>query len=431
MPVTLTIVNHFAENWRSSRVGTSEKLLELVSPKEHRRTSRVIQSSFDGRLLGENHTSSSPNGFVWAAINAYSSHHHLCIRPEDVWFAIITQVGFYVNAHAESLRSFFVEHEGKKELEIRVGGTMETVDFGALAGAMTHLMAKNVKDPELRTWVMPSFSTTSQTDIAVASVLFMGAMQKYFSYTMRMLCGIPSVTLLGEVADWADILSRLDKLAQLGEEPGQFADMLKPILRNMVLSFTEPSSPAVIRFWNSIADKHQMSGSCTYSGWIAAFCFWNEKGEAQLSPKRCNGTWQAVIDSKNIPAGFCSVPVKVDDNGRVFDCTMIAGSVGIQVRSIYPYFARERRAATSSGDAFLRVIQPLSGWWICENESAKEAEAPQTEIKATRDELITVDKACDAKLQRSAIHKGRRHTQSTARRRDLRMRLSEFSELRY
>ncbi|KFG79844.1 hypothetical protein MANI_026956 [Metarhizium anisopliae] len=411
MPVTLTIVNHFAENWRSSRVGTSEKLLELVSPREHRRTSRVIQSSFGGRLLGENHTSSSPNGFVWAAINAYSSHHHLCIRPEDVWFAIITQVGFYVNAHAESLRSFFVEHEGKKELKIDVYGSTETVDFGAIAGAMTHLMAKN-------------------TDIAVASVLFMGAMQKYFSYTIRMACGIPSVTLLGEVADWADILSRLDKLAQLGEEPAQFADMLKPILRNIVLSFTEPSSPAVIRFWNSIADKHQMSGSCTYSGWIAAFCFWNEKGEAQLSRKCRNGAWHAVIDSENIPAGFCSVPVKVDDNGREFNCTMIAGSVGIQVRSFYPYIARERRA-TSSWDAKMHAIQPLSGWWICENESAKEAEAPQTEIKATRDELITVDKACDAKLQRSAIHKGRRHTRSTARRRDLRMHFSEFSELRY
>ncbi|KID60294.1 uncharacterized protein G6M90_00g080060 [Metarhizium brunneum] len=400
MPVTLTIVNHAAENWRSSRVGTSGKLLELVSPKEHRRTSRVIQSSFDGRLLGENHTSSSPNGFVWAAINAYSSHHHLCIRPEDVWFAIITQVGFYVNAHAEN--------------------------FGAIAGAMTHLMAKNVKDPELRTWVMPSFSTTSQTDIAVASVLFMGAMQKYFSYTIRMLCGIPSVTLLGEVADWEDILSRLDKLAQLGEEPGQFADMLKPILRNMVLSFTEPSSPAVIRFWNSVADKHQMSGLCRYSGWIAAFCFWNEKGEAQLSRKCRNGTWHAVIDSENIPAGFCSVPVKVDDNGHEFNCTMIAGSVGIQARSIYPYIARERRAATCSWDAKMHAIQPLSGWWICENESAEEAEAPQTEIKATRDELIAVDKACDTKLQRSAIHKGHRHTPSMARRRDLRMRLSEL-----
>ncbi|EXU98180.1 DUF4419 domain protein [Metarhizium robertsii] len=426
MPVTLNIVNHAAENWRSSRVGTSEKLLELVSPKEHQRTSRVIQSSFGGRLLGENHTSSSPNGFVWAAIKAYSSHHHLSIRPEDVWFAIITQVGFYVKAHAESLRSFFVEHEGKKELIIDVYGSTETVDFGAIAGAMTHLMAKNVKDPELRTWVMPSFSTTSQTDIAVASVLFMGAMQKYFSYTIRMLCGIPSVTLLGEVADWEDILSRLDKLAQLGEEPGQFADMLKPILRNMVLSFTEPSSPAVIRFWNSVADKHQMSGLCTYSGWIAAFCFWNEKGEAQLSRKCRNGTWHAVIDSKNIPAGFCSVPVKVNDNGREFNCTMIAGSVGIQARSIYPYIARERRAATSSWDAEMHAIQPLSGWWICENESAEEAEAPQTEIKATRDELIAVDKACDTKLQRSAIHKGHRHTPSMARRRDLRMRLSEL-----
>lgn len=110
-------------------------------------------------------------------------------------------------------------------------GTVNTVDFGLLAQTMTLLIQKNVTDPDLRDWVMPSFSTTTNTDKVVGSVLFMGAMQKYFSYNFSLDCGIPSVTLLGEIDDWKDILVRLDKIDQLGAEPARFATMLRVIVR--------------------------------------------------------------------------------------------------------------------------------------------------------------------------------------------------------
>jgi hypothetical protein len=109
-------------------------------------------------------------------------------------------------------------------------------------------IANNIKDHALREWVLPSFSTTTENDRIVGSVLLMGALQKYFSYGMTMLCGIPSVTLLGEVTDYEDILKRLDKLEEMGEEPIQFANLLRPILRNMVLSFTQPSDRAIHTF---------------------------------------------------------------------------------------------------------------------------------------------------------------------------------------
>jgi Domain of unknown function (DUF4419) len=102
-----------------------------------------------------------------------------------------------VNAHAEELRSFFVSHEGKKELTVQDGFG----DFGAMALQMTDLIAKIVVDRELRTWIMPDFSTTVETNGVVAVVLMMGALQQYFSYDGYLCCGIPSVTLLGERAD--------------------------------------------------------------------------------------------------------------------------------------------------------------------------------------------------------------------------------------
>ena len=42
-----------------------------------------------------------------------------------------------------------------------------------------------------------------------------------------LLCGIPSVTLLGEKDDYEQILMRLEKLCEYGSEPTTFCNMLK------------------------------------------------------------------------------------------------------------------------------------------------------------------------------------------------------------
>ncbi|KAM5349430.1 hypothetical protein ACJ41O_005935 [Fusarium nematophilum] len=378
MPVTFKVVDHPATSWTESKATTPQDFFQ--SARKGYQGQRIIQSSVSAGILQDRHTSPSKNGFVWSAYHAYSSHHHLTIRPEDVWFAIITQLSFYINANAEELRSFFVAHKGRKELTVVEVGTIESVDFGALARRMTELIHKNVKDAELRDWIMPSFSTTSDTDRVVASVLFMCAMQKYFSYAFQLTCGIPSVTLLGEVSDWQDILARLDKLEQLGDEPTQFAEMLRPILRYMIMSFEEPSSPQVVEFWNKIATRNPMfSGSDYLSGWIGAFCYWDEEGRAKNRRTKevvLDGVSYPTVDIDEVPIGCGTVPVTVDDNGVIYKCTMLAGSLGIQA---FPLAQGEAAAedrsntdkpAPETEPPALNVIQPLSGWLMYDNEPA-------------------------------------------------------------
>lgn len=396
MPVTLNIVHHPAQPWRYLEVTTPEALLEAIDPKNsHDR--HLIRSSIPGLDFEASCTTPSKNGFVWAAYHAYSSHHHLTIRPEDIRFSIVTQLSFYINANAEKLRSFVVEHEGQRKLEVKSGGSLHTADFGFLAECMAHLMAQNVKDAELRACVMPSFSTTTDTDRIVASALFMGAVQKYFTYQMTLECGIPSVTLLGEVADYEDILARLDKLEQLGDEPTCFAKMLRPILRHMILSFREPTNPEVISFWNRIATRDdRMSDQDYLSGWITAFCYWSAEGQTQypyteedsvekeddsvneflqdskfghyLEGCVLDSVVYAKVDTEDVPSGFAAVPVTVDDNGTMHECTMLAGFFGIQgLPQDVPGEALGQKSIKHSQPALTR-IRPLTGWIMYENQ---------------------------------------------------------------
>lgn len=49
-----------------------------------------------------------------------------------------------VNANSEALRSYFVAHEGKKELKVDGAGNRYTADFGFLATQMTNEIDENV-----------------------------------------------------------------------------------------------------------------------------------------------------------------------------------------------------------------------------------------------------------------------------------------------
>lgn len=435
MPVTLATADHPPRRWRQTKIESANSLLQKSCREDYRRCNNIIRSSFADELFHETHVSACTNGFVYAAYCAYCDHHHLTIRPEDVWFSILSQLNFFVNAHAEELRSFFVSHEGRKELVVEAAGNIRTANFGALAYAMTGQIAKNVLDPELQTWIIPSFSTTTDSDRVVASILMMGALQKYFSYKMVLSCGIPSVTLLGERGDWAHMLSKLEKLPQLGEEPALFYNLLKPVLRKFVASFDNPTAPEVLDFWGKIA--HRISGGSGpryLSGWLTAFCFWDEDGKclyrdgptnpgmlsyyeqrygASTAGCELDGILFHRINTNDIPSGFASVPVTVDDNGTIHETIMVAGSVGIQATSSGKMLDTgylHQRLRRGGGGQLQQIehvsspleppgldwLQPLSGWWMFERDKAAETGDMQNPV-------VPVDTKSVGQTQRSSF----------------------------
>lgn len=193
--------------------------------------------------------------------------------------------------------------------------------------------------------------------------------------------------MLGEKADWKIILKRLDKLKTFGAEPTQFCALLRPVVSRFVKSFDDPTSKEVTDFWQRIAHFNAGgSGPSYYSGWIAAFCFWDKDGKPLLRnlsahhEERDDAPWKdsrypnlildgAVyhqVDSSDVPEGFSSVPVKIDDNGLELDALMIAGSVGISVTS-----SGEKLAA--EGDKIGNdTFAPASGWWMFAKKSGGE-----------------------------------------------------------
>ncbi|KAL7893871.1 hypothetical protein HDV63DRAFT_384606 [Trichoderma sp. SZMC 28014] len=318
------------------------------------------------------------SGLTEGIIRAFQQDLHLVLRPDDIWLAITTQLSFYINAHAEELRHLFVTHEGQKELIVDLSPqTMENLDVAYAAVWFSELIQENVIDPGLASWMLPNFTTSTSNDVSVTAMVMMATTKAYFEYTILAGCGFPSVTLLGERQDWVNLLDRLSKLAEFGDEPEEWSKLLIKVVEKMVETYDHPDEQTTKDFWMKAV--HQTGaeasgrGLKSLSGWITAFCFWDGEGgkihqftDEKLSTfiyddeipedrKRLimDDVVFPIIRADSVPKAVVEVPVKVIDLSTMnqYDTTVIAGSIGMT-------------ATTSEKKAVYDTFQPRSGWWM-------------------------------------------------------------------
>ncbi len=365
MPLTFTVTPGLDVNpgYRLGQPRNATELLQQCSEEEYANCETMLQSSFSDDDLSSHNIEASHNGFVWSAIQAYNEHHNLVIRPDDVWLAILTQFSIYVNAHPQELRRQFMAHDDQIEFEIVHDGSLQTYDWAKFPQEMVSKLGQVVTDPGFQQWILPKFSTTEASDTVVCSVVMMSTLQHYVRYKLRTRCGIPAVTLLGEKSDWETILTRIAKLSSFGMETGGWSELLRTVISYFIKAFENPNSIENKLFWQKIARQtNNMSGVDYLDGWITAFCFWDEQGGRLHGRPGYQGLrigaiefYQVEIDE--IPPGFATVPVKIDDNGQVYMARMIAGSMATRGYVNHRNFSAERRGNYNT-------LQPEVGWCV-------------------------------------------------------------------
>ncbi|KAK5652238.1 hypothetical protein OQA88_10735 [Cercophora sp. LCS_1] len=342
-------------------------------------SAEVLMSSYTHtKLASQPGIYPSGDSFVRGAIQAWGEHLHLIVRPEEVWFTILVQMNFYMNANAESLRSLFVDHEGQQVIYI------EDYTWYQVLEKFQYAIQAKVKTDWLLDWIRPNFTTTTESDVMTANVLMMGLTKAYFKFEGGIVCGLPSVTLLGEEKDWVALEKKLERLADFGEEPKEYARRLKPILSRFVRSFREPDSKEIKDFWNNIAvaQSYQYCGAppVSISGWITGFLFWTDKGKPYARHSGEDSyvldgyTYPGWLDITKLPVGYATVPFIMRDFRDVdrFEAYVLAGTMGKQITPGPPagYAEALKRAGGNltlleEGSKGLHSsIKPLSGWML-------------------------------------------------------------------
>jgi hypothetical protein len=360
-------------------------------PLDWNNTAQIIVSSYQ-QLNSSSNVHPSSDSFLRGAIDAWAQHQHLIIRPDEIWFTMLVQMNFYMNKHAEEARKVFVHHDGKQEIEI------EGVTWEDAVERFQYEIQRRVKTPWLLDWIQPRFTTSTRNDMMTANILIMGLMQHYFTFSASALCGIPSVTMLGELKDWQRLLQKLENFKEFGEQPAQYANILKPIISGFIQAFKEPSSSQAREFWSKIifmkpkpAGKQCGDNRPPYyiSGWITGFQFWKPDGD-QLFRKEeiaisntLDGLYSFTRGLNNFPLAYAKAPIKLRNACGMEECRamVLAGNLGKLVRPGVPKgYAAAMNAINASMTTLTSgqhgSIEPSSAWMMYGPVAADKVQYP-------------------------------------------------------
>jgi hypothetical protein len=259
-----------------------------------------------------------------------------------IWLLVCQGVAHLVNVHAEALRSRFVRHQGRAQIEVRrddfVKGSPEN-PWGEVIDEFSLRVREHV-GPAHDLFV-PHFSTTGPAERIAAEIVLLDAMQNYFEYVVYTGCGIPAITLEGTVDDWQGLADRVQAFAPFELE--WWLTPLQPILREFVATARGDVRPA---FWESVYKFSSFSGGAAVTGWITAFFPyftdrqgnptvrnpWLAEGGAKLK-RLLAGEWNPVDlggpSPGAFPSGLARAPFVWDYLEQRFDMEFLGGFVGV------------------------------------------------------------------------------------------------------
>jgi hypothetical protein len=285
---------------------------------------------------------------VGTVATAFAEHRPLRLSPDCIWLAIEQGFAHHIAENAESLRPRLVRHEGKRDLSASIV-KLDLEDFASAISDFSGQIRKNT-DQVLHETLVCNFSTTTPVIRTASEVVLMDCYSSYFTYSIKFICGIPKVTLLGSVGDWESVRARVEVLEGFGLT--WWVSRLRPILDEFVRTAEGNADQA---FWQAIYKPKQAYGTHTVTGWLGdLFPYLNDAPgrfrnrifqyerkdwavpiahgvDTAFGP----GDWGAAkgVGYKSFPSGLASVPLKLElkfRSGESIEPDLVAGFFGIE-----------------------------------------------------------------------------------------------------
>lgn len=195
---------------------------------------------------------------------AFAQHRPLILSPDVVWLTIAQGVAQHVRLNAKALRPRLVRHAGRKPLVVSWGGDMPTDPeaWAAIVTAFRGRLADEIGGGRAALFEC-DFSTSTDVERVASQIVLLDAYSPYFSLWMTCVCGIPSITLTGTVADWQRIRERIDVIAEL--DLAAWCRSLVPIADQFVRAAT---GDVDVAFWRRVYNPADAYGGAVITGWI-------------------------------------------------------------------------------------------------------------------------------------------------------------------
>jgi hypothetical protein len=286
---------------------------------------------------------------------SFSDHYPLALSPDHIWLTIAQGFAHHVNANAEQLRKLFVAHEGKKMIMIDrddfVKGSA-TNDWQGCFSQFSDQIAEHIG--KKRDLVVSNFTTTDAVSKAASEIVLMDSMKSYFKYAVRTLCGIPTITLLGEVSDWKSLRTRAENLAEFDLDW-----WVKPLTQTLDHFVKAAEGNPDLKFWDNMYKQSGGSGGPYATGWINTLFpyvedYQGNKVKNQYAEKWDKGGFSGGPTLDEYPNNLSKLPFKWQYYDTTHDMELLGGLVGVH----------------QNPDTL--EVQPSIGWAVRDQGTSKE-----------------------------------------------------------
>merc|ERR550519_788251 len=96
----------------------------------------------------------------------------------------LTHVGQAIATHGDKpdVREVFVDHEGKKQININVGASLSGSISGWLLKQFAEGVKNNIKLPNYVETCQADFSSATETQLIISQIMLMSSVKKYIGF---------------------------------------------------------------------------------------------------------------------------------------------------------------------------------------------------------------------------------------------------------
>lgn len=286
--------------------------------------------------------------FVAAAQLAFAEHRPLRFGPDEFWLVLSQGFANHIGLNAQALRDRFVQHEGKKKLVVRRDDFVLDAPDNPWHEVIDSF-CDQIKDHVQSRYALMigDFSTTTPIARTASCVTMMDALQSYFEYELRTLCGIPEFELTGSSKDWEELRRKVAALEEF--DLGWWTCALAPILDELVATSQGQVNQ---EFWRSFFKFNGQSGGPFIHGWIShLFPYLRQGDKLQKNPYLVDQEHNSGPTSDQFPGALSCAPVMWEYHGASIPMQFLGGFFGIAQ-------AQDRTLSADIGWAVTRAPEP-------------------------------------------------------------------------
>lgn len=157
------------------------------------------------------------NHFLATVHLAFAEELPLTLSPDHVWSAIAQGIALHINVEGDAMRDVFFDFDEKRTLVIidhggLVQGNPDASPWHEVLSQFVEALRGSINDPSMVDDLLPVYSTTTKVEHAAHTIALMDTLKSFFEYSVKTLCGIPRVNLLGTADDWGALRAAVQRL---------------------------------------------------------------------------------------------------------------------------------------------------------------------------------------------------------------------------